>query len=136
MLGKRGRQTFRRTTTMNEIDVDVGATDSTIGGRRRGCDDVLSPRYFRSSYYSSDMETADFLTSCSLCNRRLSPGRDIYMYRGNSAFCSIECREQQMNEDERNERLAAAAMAVVKGGESHSLELTAAVPEAETAAAA
>ncbi|KAE8709624.1 Gag-pol polyprotein-like protein [Hibiscus syriacus] len=41
-----------------------------------------------------------FLQSCWLCDRRLASGRDIYMYRGDTAFCSLECREKQMNKDE------------------------------------
>ncbi|XVE55457.1 hypothetical protein DITRI_Ditri03aG0160200 [Diplodiscus trichospermus] len=52
--------------------------------------------------HSADfMETPHFLRSCGLCRRRLVPGRDIYMYRGDSAFCSLECRQQQMNQDEK-----------------------------------
>lgn len=41
---------------------------------------VVSPRNHRKN--SADfMETASFLRVCGLCNRRLVPGRDIYMYR-------------------------------------------------------
>ncbi|MBA0620484.1 hypothetical protein Godav_006191 [Gossypium davidsonii] len=47
--------------------------------------------------------SAPFLRSCCLCKRRLAPGRDIYMYRGDTPFCSLECREQQMKQDERRE---------------------------------
>ncbi|KAH1073573.1 hypothetical protein J1N35_025901 [Gossypium stocksii] len=48
--------------------------------------------------------SAPFLRSCCLCKRRLAPGRDIYMYRGDTPFCSLECREQQMKQDERREK--------------------------------
>lgn len=48
--------------------------------------------------------SSGFLATCSLCNRRLAPGRDIYMYRGDSAFCSLECRQQQMAQDEWREK--------------------------------
>ncbi|XP_043692869.1 FCS-Like Zinc finger 12-like [Telopea speciosissima] len=34
--------------------------------------------------------TPDFLNSCHLCRKKLH-GRDIYMYRGEKAFCSTEC---------------------------------------------
>lgn len=50
------------------------------------------------------VQTADFLRACFLCKRRLIPGRDIYMYRGDSAFCSLECRQQKMIQDERKEK--------------------------------
>ncbi|OWM90252.1 FCS-Like Zinc finger 6-like [Punica granatum] len=55
------------------------------------------------------METDHFLRSCRLCMRRLVPGRDIYMYRGDGAFCSEECRQQQMNDDERKEKCSLAS---------------------------
>ncbi|KAK4354652.1 hypothetical protein RND71_026846 [Anisodus tanguticus] len=50
------------------------------------------------------VETAYFLRACSLCERQLIPGHDIYMYRGDSAFCSLDCRQKQMNQDERKEK--------------------------------
>lgn len=46
-------------------------------------------------------ETAPFLTACALCKRRLGLDKDIYMYRGEIAFCSLECRQVQINVDER-----------------------------------
>ncbi|KAL0461240.1 UNVERIFIED_CONTAM: FCS-Like Zinc finger 5 [Sesamum latifolium] len=139
MLGKRGRPTFRRTTSMTGISFDVEAPPPPPLGLGGVYDHMmLSPRYFRRNDSSGDAETADFLRSCGLCNRRLAPGRDIYMYRGDTAFCSLECREQQMKQDERKERRAAAAAAasVAKDGDSHHQELGAAAPEAETVAAA
>ncbi|CAL4978986.1 unnamed protein product [Urochloa decumbens] len=33
-----------------------------------------------------------FLQRCFLCRRELADGRDIYIYRGDRAFCSEECR--------------------------------------------
>ncbi|XP_073309949.1 FCS-Like Zinc finger 3 [Primulina huaijiensis] len=45
-----------------------------------------------------------FLDSCSLCNRQLSHNSDIFMYRGNTPFCSQECRQEQIEMDEANER--------------------------------
>nr|GLL19454.1 uncharacterized protein LOC109178519 [Ipomoea trifida] len=68
---------------------------------------MISPRYYAAWRASGDgynIQTADFLRSCGLCSRRLTPGRDIYMYRGDTAFCSQECREQQMKQDERKEK--------------------------------
>jgi len=50
------------------------------------------------------METAAFLKACGLCKRRLGPGRDTFIYMGEVAFCSQECRQQQMNLDELMEK--------------------------------
>ncbi|RCV05258.1 hypothetical protein SETIT_1G068800v2 [Setaria italica] len=47
-------------------------------------------------------ERADFLSRCYLCDKRLD-GLDIYMYRGENAFCSSECRCHQMLMDDRPE---------------------------------
>ncbi|KAJ0979780.1 hypothetical protein J5N97_015254 [Dioscorea zingiberensis] len=44
--------------------------------------------------------TSSFLQSCFLCHRRLSHSKDIYMYRGDRAFCSEECRCMQIRMDE------------------------------------
>ncbi|XWS21539.1 hypothetical protein CRYUN_Cryun30bG0062900 [Craigia yunnanensis] len=82
------------------------------GGGLEGLDQRLlatvSPRVHRR--HSADfMETPHFLRSCGLCRRRLVPGRDIYMYRGDSAFCSLECRQQEMNQDEMKEKCSMAS---------------------------
>lgn len=47
--------------------------------------------------------TADFLSSCYLCKKQLH-GLDIFMYRGEKAFCSAECRCKQILTDERKEK--------------------------------
>ncbi|MBA0625824.1 hypothetical protein Godav_003581 [Gossypium davidsonii] len=82
------------------------------GGGLEGLDQRLlatvSPRVHRR--HSADfMETPHFLRSCGLCRRRLVPGRDIYMYRGDTAFCSLECRQQQMNQDEKKDKCSIAS---------------------------
>ncbi|XVE70734.1 hypothetical protein DITRI_Ditri10aG0094700 [Diplodiscus trichospermus] len=52
--------------------------------------------------------TSDFLSSCHLCRKKLH-GKDIYMYRGEKAFCSSECRSTQIMIDERKERCRSEA---------------------------
>lgn len=47
---------------------------------------------------------ASFLTSCHACNNNLSQGRDIFMYRGEKAFCSEECRRREMMLDDGEEK--------------------------------
>ncbi|XP_061361915.1 FCS-Like Zinc finger 17-like [Gastrolobium bilobum] len=44
-----------------------------------------------------------FLKACNLCNKQLRPDKDIYMYRGDQGFCSIECRNRQIVLDEMRE---------------------------------
>ncbi|KAG6432143.1 hypothetical protein SASPL_103717 [Salvia splendens] len=42
-----------------------------------------------------------FLENCSLCRRKLLPGKDIYMYKGDMPFCSVECRSRKIFIDEK-----------------------------------
>ncbi|EXB39763.1 hypothetical protein L484_016607 [Morus notabilis] len=62
---------------------------------------MLSPRTNTYRRNSTDfVETADFLRTCGLCKRRLASGRDIYIYMGDMAFCSLECREKHIKQAE------------------------------------
>ncbi|KAL3505938.1 hypothetical protein ACH5RR_031320 [Cinchona calisaya] len=46
----------------------------------------------RSMGYPSD----SFLSFCYNCKKNLGQGKDIYMYRGEKAFCSSDCRDKEM----------------------------------------
>ncbi|CAI0402008.1 unnamed protein product [Linum tenue] len=48
-------------------------------------------------------EIGGFLNCCHLCNKQLQ-GLDIYMYRGETAFCSSECRSSQIMIDEQQQK--------------------------------
>ncbi|CAL5019609.1 unnamed protein product [Urochloa decumbens] len=61
-------------------------------------------RAYYGGYLAGAETTAAFLKACGLCNRRLGPGHDTFIYRGEVAFCSQECREQQIEYDERMEQ--------------------------------
>ncbi|KAG8493943.1 hypothetical protein CXB51_011287 [Gossypium anomalum] len=158
----RPRQPMKRTTSLMEITFDLNTSNvaeaapppdplnpfknhpkqqAGVWGPQIQADDggldqrslaTVSPRVHRR--HSADfMETPHFLRSCGLCRRRLVPGRDIYMYRGDSAFCSLECRQQQMNHDEKKEKCSiaskkqAAASSVARSGVSAKGETVAAV---------
>ncbi|XP_048440417.1 FCS-Like Zinc finger 15-like [Pyrus x bretschneideri] len=41
-----------------------------------------------------------FLDQCFLCKQKLLPGKDIYMYKGDRGFCSVDCRYRQIFMDE------------------------------------
>ncbi|KAH7445177.1 hypothetical protein KP509_02G110900 [Ceratopteris richardii] len=42
-----------------------------------------------------------FLEQCCFCGRSLHLGKDVYMYRGDQSFCSVECRYQRISFDAR-----------------------------------
>ncbi|RCV44404.1 hypothetical protein SETIT_9G371100v2 [Setaria italica] len=57
---------------------------------------------------------AEFLSCCDMCRRALD-GKDIFMYRGERAFCSMECRyhaivSDEFQEEKERKRRAAAAV--------------------------
>ncbi|XP_023515114.1 protein MARD1-like isoform X1 [Cucurbita pepo subsp. pepo] len=45
----------------------------------------------------------NFLSFCDNCKKNLEQGKDIYMYRGEKAFCSHECRFQEMMLEEEDD---------------------------------
>ncbi|KAL2463847.1 hypothetical protein Fot_53503 [Forsythia ovata] len=53
----------------------------------------------RSMSYPSE----NFLSFCYNCKKNLGQGKDIYMYRGERAFCSSECRYKEMMLEEGTE---------------------------------
>ncbi|KDP28898.1 hypothetical protein JCGZ_14669 [Jatropha curcas] len=54
------------------------------------------------SYYSGD--EPHFLEACFLCRKPLGCNSDIFMYRGNTPFCSKECRQEQIEMDESRKK--------------------------------
>ncbi|CAH8333946.1 unnamed protein product [Eruca vesicaria subsp. sativa] len=61
--------------------------------------------FFRSSdpVNESDCLPSDsFLSFCCNCKKNLGPRDDIFMYRGDRAFCSSECRSLEMMSEEND----------------------------------
>ncbi|XP_038896965.1 FCS-Like Zinc finger 17-like isoform X2 [Benincasa hispida] len=62
---------------------------------------VKQSRKFSPSLVSSSNNNPSFLKTCSLCHKNLDPQEDIYM--GDQGYCSIKCRNQQIDIDEKRE---------------------------------
>ncbi|KAM7517558.1 hypothetical protein LguiB_016520 [Lonicera macranthoides] len=69
------------------------------GGFEGSCVFDISPAILREPAPAA-YPTSDFLRCCNLCQKKLD-GKDIYIYRGEKAFCSTECRSMQIAMDER-----------------------------------
>ncbi|KAI9088972.1 hypothetical protein K1719_029251 [Acacia pycnantha] len=65
---------------------------------------VFPPRSGR--FYDARFEDHQpyFLEACFLCKKPLKDDRDIFMYRGDIPFCSVECRQEQIELDEAKEK--------------------------------
>ncbi|KAL2530582.1 hypothetical protein Fot_23183 [Forsythia ovata] len=61
----------------------------------------------RASNLSPETVNYGFLDHCFLCKQKLLPGKDIYMYKGDKGFCSVECRCRQISIDEEESAKAA-----------------------------
>ncbi|XP_051219309.1 FCS-Like Zinc finger 15-like [Lolium perenne] len=46
--------------------------------------------------------------ACALCSKRLARDSDVFMYRGDTPFCSEDCRHHQMRLDARQAAKSAA----------------------------
>ncbi|KAL4302147.1 hypothetical protein GQ457_10G001360 [Hibiscus cannabinus] len=100
--------------------------NNTLGHDRNGflgaVHDTQSPSPSPSpspARFVEDVEfpASDFLSSCHLCRKTLH-GKDIYMYRGEKAFCSSDCRSTQIMNEERKEKCKLKAS---KSGKNSSL---------------
>ncbi|CAN6253741.1 unnamed protein product [Urochloa humidicola] len=47
-----------------------------------------------------------YLDACFRCGRHLGGNKDIFMYRGDTPFCSEDCRQQQIEADEAREKMS------------------------------
>ncbi|KAL1213959.1 FCS-Like Zinc finger 1 [Cardamine amara subsp. amara] len=68
---------------------------------------VSSPRSVVSGRFHDfrfDNQQPHFLDTCFLCKKPLGDNRDIFMYRGDTPFCSEECRQEQIEKDEAKEK--------------------------------
>ncbi|KAK1419094.1 hypothetical protein QVD17_28252 [Tagetes erecta] len=65
---------------------------------------LSSPRSGRFVHARFDEQQPHFLDACFLCKKLLGHNRDIFMYRGDTPFCSEECRAEQIEIDECKEK--------------------------------
>ncbi|XP_025798254.1 uncharacterized protein LOC112878070 [Panicum hallii] len=92
---------------VSELGCSGRCATSLCGGKSSSGSRPASP--------GAAFRVAEFLSCCDMCRRPLD-GKDIFMYRGERAFCSMECRyhaivsDEFQEEKERKRRAAAAAV--------------------------
>ncbi|CAM8883297.1 unnamed protein product [Rhodiola kirilowii] len=65
---------------------------------------VSSPRYGRLYEPRCEYRQTHFLQTCAFCKKSIGDHMDIFMYRGDTPFCSEECRQEQIDIDEAREK--------------------------------
>ncbi|KAK4267138.1 hypothetical protein QN277_023961 [Acacia crassicarpa] len=98
--GGRGRRNHHHHQTAMDV-IGLRIVTQITNSKSTKSNNVVVKSSLRKS--NSDATTTCFLKTCSLCNKILSPDKDIYMYRGDQGFCSIECRNRQIVMDEMRE---------------------------------
>nr|ACG43728.1 hypothetical protein [Zea mays] len=77
-------------TAKNDVvDVQKGASSAAASFSRSSSS---SSSRAQAPTVSPTTTACPFLQRCFFCHGELADGRDIYMYRGERAFCSEECR--------------------------------------------
>ncbi|RLN13517.1 hypothetical protein C2845_PM09G09040 [Panicum miliaceum] len=102
---------IRRTTSLSDLAQPPEPAGRAPARPSRGEASAGSSAGMRRNSASADCFTvpeAAFLKACGLCKRGLGPGRDTFIYMGEVAFCSQECRQHQMNLDELREKKCSA----------------------------
>ncbi|CAK8562635.1 unnamed protein product [Lathyrus sativus] len=89
------------TKSMNMITMGYSYSNKTSFSNMN----VSSPRS-GGRFYDTRFEDQQphFLEACSLCSKPLGHNKDIFMYRGDTPFCSEECRQEQIEIDEMKEK--------------------------------
>ncbi|XP_010273868.1 PREDICTED: uncharacterized protein LOC104609291 [Nelumbo nucifera] len=100
------KATFSRVVYFDRVREDGNSRGYDKIGFDKRCRNNLGVFYESPPRCTGDIPvipTSDFLSSCYLCRKKLH-GKDIYMYRGEKAFCSLECRYRQIEIDEYKEK--------------------------------
>ncbi|XP_014503683.1 uncharacterized protein LOC106764004 [Vigna radiata var. radiata] len=84
--------------------LETHATD--VGKHNKNGEDGKESSLFsvNSMHIPNHFPSEDFLSFCHHCNKKLEEGKDIYIYRGEKAFCSLSCREVEIMLDEELEK--------------------------------
>uniref|UniRef100_A0A0D9VCT2 FLZ-type domain-containing protein n=1 Tax=Leersia perrieri TaxID=77586 RepID=A0A0D9VCT2_9ORYZ len=116
-IGAAARRRAREQAELSEsytcVITHVAGVDGAGGSVRKrvyfGFGDGGGGSWLEEADEAAQAAAADFLSRCCLCDKRLD-GLDIYMYRGDKAFCSSECRCHQMLMDDHAENCGSEAL--------------------------
>ncbi|XWS39014.1 hypothetical protein CRYUN_Cryun18bG0013700 [Craigia yunnanensis] len=96
IISKKIPQVISKTTMLINSNIKGSSSSNNSKVSSSSSCLLLSPRINSQLNYP----VPAFLEQCFLCKQKLLPGKDIYMYKGDRAFCSVECRCRQIVMDE------------------------------------
>ncbi|KAG5067641.1 hypothetical protein HKD37_01G000015 [Glycine soja] len=94
MILERGVVGLGIVAAMNSTDVVVSSAKAAANFR--GTTTYDYGIFYASPLNNTGTRFPHFLNSCNLCDKHLH-GVDIFIYRGEKAFCSAECRETHIS---------------------------------------
>ncbi|KAG4937941.1 hypothetical protein JHK82_045750 [Glycine max] len=101
--GKHVNKRRKHVRSFESTNMDVGLRLLPQITSSKNTSNVLLKSAMRKTNQQSIPQDFCFLKTCNLCNKQLSPDKDIYMYRGDQGFCSVECRNRQIVLDDMRE---------------------------------
>ncbi|KAE9595869.1 hypothetical protein Lal_00031114 [Lupinus albus] len=104
--GKLVNKRRKHVSSIESTTMDLGLrflTQITSSSIKSNSNVVVKSSVRLKTNQTTPLEFFCFLKTCNLCNKQLSPDKDIYMYRGDEGFCSVECRNRQIVLDEMRE---------------------------------
>ncbi|PON65601.1 Zf-FLZ domain containing protein [Parasponia andersonii] len=84
--------------------LEAHSGDLSNSGKREDKKDIALPEPIENSEVPVSYPSDHFLSFCFYCNKKLEEDKDIYIYRGEKAFCSLSCRSLEILIDEEFEK--------------------------------
>ncbi|KAI9110315.1 hypothetical protein K1719_018757 [Acacia pycnantha] len=97
----------KRTHIFGDCILECHKTDSTQFSQK----EEPEMRFYKISTLSQESANPypsdNALSFCYSCKKKLEEGKDVYIYRGEKAFCSFDCRSEEILAEEKSENNSA-----------------------------